>query len=145
MKTNKLQKTRLLPPYKNGKPTFKKRNKPGVYLIYDYSNNLRYVGYSGNNLYRTMYHHFQAWNDEKQIRITYNPDMYQVRVIYTHTPQQAQRLEKALIIHKKPTDNPQKYWITNTTDEKEEKIYHEFNDTPVSSNLDVFDVDSFII
>ena len=120
------EKHKAAPPYTNGKPTFKKRRTPGVYMIYKYGT-LRYVGYSGTDLYRAMYRHFQRWNDRSQIRVTYN-DLSGItcRVIYTNTRQQASRLEKALIIKEKPTDNPAQYWLDFDTDEKEEEIYKEY-------------------
>ena len=144
-----IKKTRLHPPYKNGKPFFKKRNKPGVYLIYNYQGELLYVGYSGYDLYKTMYRHFQNWNDKKQIRVTYNPDNVQVRVIYTNSPKQANDLETALIIKKMPKDNPMKLWLNNTTDAKEDKIYKEFEEAPTMKseeyraavNYDPYDID----
>ena len=58
-----MKKFNFLPPYqKKGKTTYPETlNKSGVYLIKE--NNVQvYIGYSGLNLYRTMYRYFQAWN-----------------------------------------------------------------------------------
>ena len=96
-----LQAEKIKPPYlPNGKTAFKKRNSAGVYLIYKHSE-LKYVGYSGSDVYKAMYRHFQEWND-KQIRIVYNPKEVKVRVIYCNSKTTAANLEKALIIKRKP-------------------------------------------
>jgi len=114
------------PPYTNGKPTFKKRRRPGVYLIFKHGV-LRYVGYSGADLYKALYRHFQQWNDKTQVRVQYtNLAGIKVRVIYTNTKLQASRLEKALIIKEQPPDNPAQYWLDFETDNKEEEIYKEY-------------------
>ena len=142
-----VKKTRLHPPYQNGKPYFKKRNKPGVYLIYDYQGQLLYVGYSSNNLYRTMYRHFEQWQDKYQKHVTYNPENVQVRVIYTNTGRQAYNLETALIIKKDPKHNKQKK--EQQTNEKQEDIYKEFTNAPTMKseeyraavNFDPYDID----
>lgn len=69
-----------------------------------------------------MYRHFQRWNDPTQIRITYNPNdqNIKVRVIYT-TALRAKKLEKALILKYRPTNNPDKYesYILDKSSEKE--------------------------
>jgi len=101
-------KTRLYSPYTpNGKTTFPDRQKSGVYLIYK-NDVLRYVGFSANDLYKTMYRHFQNWTDSSQKRVVYkNLKDIKVRVVYC-TPVMAAKLERALIIKYSPTDNPQK-------------------------------------
>ena len=101
-------KTRLYSPYTpTGKTTFPERGKSGVYLIYK-GENLRYVGFSAYDLYKTMYRHFQSWEDSNQRRVVYkNLKDIKVRVVYC-PPAQAAKLERALIIKYKPTDNPQK-------------------------------------
>jgi hypothetical protein len=115
-----MKKTKLLEPYtKDGKTTFSQRNKPGVYLIYK-NGELRYIGMSENNLYRTMYRHFQNWDKSKQERVQYKYLAgIKCRVIYC-TAAQAIKLEKALIVKLKPTDNPNKYdeYILEFKDEK---------------------------
>ena len=107
-----MKKTRWKEPYnKQGKTNFPERERPGVYLIKSKaSGKIVYVGYSSNNLYRTMYRHFQAWNHSEQPIVTYQakgPDNYLVRVIYC-TAKQAVTLEELLILKHKPEDNPQK-------------------------------------
>ena len=102
-------KSNFLPPYNSeGKTTFGNiKNKSGVYIIKE-NNKIVYVGYSGKNLYRTLYRHFQQWNHTGQEVITYanklNNNDYKVRVITT-TPAQAYRLEIYLINKLKPRDN----------------------------------------
>ena len=107
-----MRKSKWLAPYtKNNKTIFSKRNVPGVYLIKRRSSGeILYVGFSGTNLYKTMYRHFQYWNHPSQPVVTYyGQDRYEflVRVIYC-TPKQAASLETMLIIKYKPTDNIQK-------------------------------------
>jgi hypothetical protein len=128
-----MKKSRLLPPYDSqGRTTFSKRNKPGVYIIYKNDTPV-YIGFSAKDTYKALYRHFQTWNDRTQQRVTYrNLDNIKVRVIYTNTAGQAAKLEKALIIKLKPTDNPKQYWLTYDTDEKEEAIYQNFVDTDTS-------------
>lgn len=127
-------KQRLIKPYltKNGKKhtSCNLRNVGGVYLIYDLNGNVKYIGMSGNNLYRTMYHHFQSWKDDKQIRITYNPDKVKVAVIYCTDILKIYKLEKALIFKyrdKTKLDNPNQYRSDETTKE-EKKILQEYTD-----------------
>jgi excinuclease UvrABC nuclease subunit len=78
-------------------------NKSGVYIIYDKNKEVKYVGYSVSNLYKTCLRHFQSWKDRSQYRATFPKD-YLVRIIIC-TPTQAARLEAALIERLKPTDN----------------------------------------
>ena len=113
--------------YKDNRPTFKKRKRPGVYLIY-VNGTLRYVGYSSYDVYKTMYRHFQSWADSRQTRIIYprHPEV-KIRVIYTNTPKQAATLERALRIKYQPTDNPQQLINVEPT-KAEEKIYEKFED-----------------
>jgi len=109
----KRTKTRYRKAFKaNGKKNLTdSKDKIGVYLI-KINGVLRYVGYSGYNLYATLYRHFYAWNDPTQIRVTYedlkdHADI-KVRIVYTNTEAQAQRLERALLLHYEPIDNPHK-------------------------------------
>ena len=127
-----MYKQRLTSPYsdENGKrkTVFNIRNRPGVYMIYK-GGRLRYVGYSETDLYKTMYRHFQSWNDRRQIRVTYDPDKVKVRVIYCRDGIQADRLEKALILKHKPIDNPNKYTLFEA-DKEEKKVLREFIQEP---------------
>lgn len=121
------EKYKNITPYNDkGKPTFKKRNVKGVYII-RHKKEILYIGYSGTDLYKTMYRHFQKWNDKSQIRIEYNnTNNLKIDIILTSTKLQASRLEKALIIKYKPKDNPEQYWLNFDTDDKEQEIYKEY-------------------
>jgi excinuclease UvrABC nuclease subunit len=121
------EKYKNITPYNDkNKPTFKKRNVKGVYIIRN-KNVILYIGYSGVDLYKTMYRHFQKWNDYSQVRVEYkNISNLKIDIILTSTKLQASRLEKALIIKYKPKDNPDQYWINFNTDDKENQIYKEY-------------------
>jgi hypothetical protein len=103
--------SRLVTPYTvDGRATFPDRQRPGVYLIFR-SGVLVYVGYSSVDVYKAMYRHFQAWNDESRDRpraVYPKGGSSQVRVIYTNGREQAARLERALIVRYRPKDNPDK-------------------------------------
>jgi excinuclease UvrABC nuclease subunit len=82
--------------------------RAGVYMIYK-DRQLRYIGHSSSNIYKTLLRHFQNWDDPKQIRVTYpQTPLYKVTIIFT-TEQQAPRLERWMIKRYKPIDNPEKY------------------------------------
>jgi hypothetical protein len=70
----------------------------------------------GGDVYKPLYRHFQAWNDPTQVRVTYPKSGYLVRVIYTRTRAQAERLERALVLKYKPKDNPYKFEQYELTD-----------------------------
>jgi hypothetical protein len=106
MKIKKLFKTHWFAPYgkKNGiyKPNLKllsNQFKTGVYFIRNKkTTKILYVGFSGYNLYKTIYRHFQSWNDRTQYRATFdkkNSD-FQIQIIFCK-PKQAQRLEEYFI------------------------------------------------
>lgn len=119
-----------LNPYNSkGLPTFKKRNVKGVYIIRK-NKDILYIGYSGTDLYKAMYRHFQKWNDYSQVRVLYsNLKDLKVDIIICSTKIESSRLEKALIIKYKPKENPDQYWLNFDTDNKEEEIYKEYNYT----------------
>jgi excinuclease UvrABC nuclease subunit len=122
------KKSKWLKPYTGNKTTFGKtiRNKPGVYLIKsNRTGNTIYVGYSGTNVYKTMYRHFQTWNDPQQVRKVYSPDNYTARVILT-TGKRAGELEKYLIEKIRPRDNKNKY-DGRTSEEKAESLQSDLN------------------
>ena len=100
-------KQKLQRPYKKGtnKCTFDIRNYPGVYMIYSDSKELLYVGYSGSDVYKALYRHFQSWNDKTQQRFTYSKAGHRCRVIWTSTEKAAFDLENSLILRLKPRDN----------------------------------------
>ena len=91
--------------------------RSGVYLIYRVKRSkngatarkLVYIGHSTTNLYKTLYRHYQSWDDPTQTRVTYSQTgNTEVRIIFA-PPALAQKLEKYLIVKQKPTDNPAKY------------------------------------
>lgn len=118
-----IYKQRRSKPYNSkGKTNFNIQNRPGIYIIYD-GEKIVYIGYSGTNLYKTMYRHFQKWNDRTQTRVTYrNLKDITVRVVYTTNANQAAKLEKALIVKYKPTDNPMQYETHELTNNDKIKI-----------------------
>lgn len=143
-----MKRTRLLKPYKeDGSTTFPARQKRGVYLIYRVrllgEPVLRYVGFSGVDVYKALYRHFQAWNDrmadrgERGERITYSPPgSYRVRVVYTRTKAEAVELERALILKYRPTDNPDKLeGYELTTDGK--AMANQADTAPFVENIEV--------
>lgn len=88
-----MKKTKLFRPYKNGKPTFKIRNKSGAYLIYK-DGKVVYVGYSSVDVYKTMYRHFQQWNATQNVVSFYGEflENFRCKIIFC-TPKQAVALE----------------------------------------------------
>jgi len=82
----------------------------GVYLIKkEGSDKISYIGYSNSDLYKTMYRHFQSWNDKTQFRAVYKKDTHEVRVMLCKTKKEVERLEKYLIQKLKPIDNKVTY------------------------------------
>jgi excinuclease UvrABC nuclease subunit len=108
------------------------QKKSGVYFIKDNTNTTIYIGHSSTNLYKTIYRHFQEWNDKRQERKVYNKFNYTIRIITT-TPTQAPRLETYLIKKLKPRDNEIKY--NNLIEFKEVKI----KDIEPLKPIDIFD------
>lgn len=138
-----MKKSKFLEPYRpTGKATFNNIDKKsGIYLIKE-NNTIVYIGYSGTNLYKTMYRHFQQWKHRSQEVVTYagKRHKYTVRVVLC-TPAQAARLERALIVKHQPRDNKQKYdsLLFGTRDKKivityadtpEEKFWRESEEAP---------------
>lgn len=83
----------------------KKGSQAGTYLIKKSgSNKILYVGYSETQLYKTIYRHFQAWNDQAQERTTYDKEGYSVKIFFT-TPAKAAKLEQYFIKKYEPQDN----------------------------------------
>lgn len=96
----------------------------GVYFIREKkTGKVVYIGYSERQLRRTIYRHFQAWNDKRQERFTYNPEAHQVRLIIT-TPGRARILEKYLILKAQPRDNSLKYenYLSEKQEERAEEV-----------------------
>jgi excinuclease UvrABC nuclease subunit len=128
-------KLRFLKPYIGGKTRFPDRGRAGVYLISE-NGQVVYIGYSANDLYKTLYRHFQTWNHDKQFVVSYKDLLavndYRVRVVYC-TALQAVDLEKALIIKYKPRDNFNKYPDLARTEKNKLKIKRlilKYNDLP---------------
>lgn len=107
MKKAKGKRTKIFAAYTDEKPTFKKRDCAGVYLIYNREKVLQYVGYSETSLYKALYRHFQSWDDKRKRRFTY-PKSFLCRVIIT-TAHRARLLEKYLIKTLQPPDGQMKY------------------------------------
>lgn len=140
-----MKKTKYFPPYfKQGlrnRCTFKDCahcEKSGVYFIRSKrSGNIVYVGQSQTQLYKTIYRHFQEWNDRQPStgrsfeRKTYPKYGYEVRYIKC-TPTQALRLERYFIQKLQPKDNPLKYSIIFSQEkyERAEKLAKEAIESP---------------
>ena len=106
-----LYRSKWFKPYKKGKSVLPSRyyNKAGVYIIKSKQTGKPiYVGYSSNNLKRTLYRHFQTHNDREQQRFVYDKNKYLVK-IYRTGSKTADRLEKYLIEKLKPKNNKKKY------------------------------------
>ncbi len=135
-KIQTLKKFRRQKPYTpDGKTNFRyTSSKSGVYLIYK-NDKIVYVGFSGADLYKTMYRHFQSWTDNTQRRVTYNAKRknspYTVRVVLT-SPVRASKLEKELIKKHKPKDNDQNYQDVKSTPTSK-KLLEEFTGAKVES------------
>ena len=108
------------------KPFYGRKNfsASGVYLIRErgvFRRPVIYVGSSETNLYRTLYRHFQTWNDRRQERYTYSQNKYEVKVVLC-PPKMALRLEARYIKALQPRDNKDKLEkLTNREREEEEK------------------------
>jgi hypothetical protein len=101
-----MKKTKKFKPYTGNKCTLTKTGA-GTYIIYK-NNKPAYVGYSASNVKKTMYRHFQEWNDPTQKRVVYKQlHNIECRVIFT-TAKRASILEEALILKLLPIDNSQK-------------------------------------
>lgn len=142
-------KQRLVAPYKEIKgekhTTCNLRNVGGIYIIYDANLKVKYVGMSSNNLYRTMYRHFQSWNDRTQIRITYNPDKVKVAVCYCTDLEKIYKLEKALIIKyrdKVKLDNPNQY-RSEESDKKATNVLNEYTDLETNPVIKADEEDNY--
>lgn len=127
-----IYKQRRQKPYKeNGKTNLIIQGRPGVYMIYK-NDELKYIGYAGKNLYKTVYRHFQSWKDKTQARVTYK-DLkgITVRIVFTNNGSQAANLERALIVKYAPIDNPNKYaqYVLKLSDTKK---VTEFINEPVN-------------
>jgi excinuclease UvrABC nuclease subunit len=103
-----MKKTRFVNPFPGqvgNQRAFRQRNRPGAYII-KRGNKYLYVGFSKSDVVRAMYRHFYPW-DSEQYRAVFSKDdkNIKVRVIYTNKPEQAARLEAALIKKYQPESN----------------------------------------
>jgi len=106
-----LYRSKWFKPYKNGKSQLSPKyyRTAGVYIIKSKKTNRPvYVGYSANNLKRTLYRHFQKWRHKYQDTTTYDPAHYLIK-IYRTGSKTANKYEKFLIDKLKPRDNKNKY------------------------------------
>ena len=119
---------RVAPYQKDGSTTFKLRGKSGLYIIF-LKGKIDYVGYSATDIYKTLYRHFQKWNDKTQVRVAYS-DLKDitVRVIYTKNAAIAERLENALIVKYRPEANPNKYETKELTATDENNLTEYINE-----------------
>lgn len=109
----KSKKTTFLAPYtaerkKNINSLFWNKKQIGVYFLKE-GEQIIYVGYSGSQLCKTIYRHFQTWNDSQQERFVYDPQKIKVRIIFLNDKKRAEVLEKYLVKKLKPRDNKQKF------------------------------------
>ena len=97
-------------PYNGKKAAYQGVKKCGLYMIRSKkSQKILFVGYSGYDLKKTMYRHFQSWSDPSQKRAVYkNRALYQVKVIECSC-NAAQKMEIYLIQKYRPRDNILKY------------------------------------
>ena len=133
-----LRKLQYFPLYKKKHKCFLKKinNKAGVYIIKE-DGVIVYIGKSNYNLYRTLYRHFQYWNDKRLSRTTYidyiSSKEYSCAYILTPDILTTDDLEKKLIFQEQPRDNKEKYEKYNneklmsdqfleSVEESEEKI-----------------------
>jgi hypothetical protein len=142
-------KQRLIKPYitKNGEKhtAANLRNVGGIYIIFDLNGNAKYIGMSSNNLYRTMYRHFQSWADRTQIRIVYNPEKVKIAVCYCTDVEKIYKLEKALIIKyrdKTKLDNPNQY-RSEESDKKATNVLNEYNDLQTNPVIKADEEDNY--
>lgn len=90
----------------------------GVYIIKK-GDVVVYVGLSYTDVKRTLYRHFQAWNDNRFERVTYdgeNRNLFKIKVIFCKTEKETAELEYLLIKKLKPRDNTAKNELYNKQD-----------------------------
>ena len=144
---SKTVKTKFIEPYTKEGDKFKtnldflcsKCHNSGVYFIKsEKTGEVIYIGYSAGNLYKTIYRHFQRWNDQKQERFVYSKIGYSIRVILT-PPARAALLEKYLIQKHKPKDNEMKYnnYLTERQTERASEIINSIPTVSVNELIEV--------
>ena len=125
-----MKKSRFFDSHTKGKPTVshdKFKAASGVYFIRSIrTKEIVYVGSSAGNLYKTIYRHFQEWNDrsrEKNFdRTTYSKTAYEIALIITASGPQALRIEKYFIRKLQPKGNPIKYGLLTFAEKQENAI-----------------------
>lgn len=115
---DKIKFTKKVPAYTGAAATLKQTGC-GCYIIYK-DNKPCYVGMSRTDLKKTLYRHFQEWNDRRSDwtrkkesidRITYfgeDRNRFKIAVCWCKTPKLASILEAHLIFTLKPKDNSNK-------------------------------------
>ena len=93
--------------------------KSGVYLVRK-GTDLVYIGHSASDIYKTMYRHFQSWNDPTQLRVVFdkNNPAYTVKIILTN-PSEASKLEEYLILQNTPKYNTMVLDLLSPTQKRE--------------------------
>ena len=106
---NSLVRHKKAPPYKfhqRGRDStqFNLKFVSGVYLIYE-KGKVVYIGASDFNLYKSLYRHFEQWNDNRGWKhLTFDKDKVLVEVIYCN-PENSRLLADELILKYKPIYN----------------------------------------
>jgi len=130
-----MKKTKKFKPYNKANKCNLAVTGKGVYFIYERNwigtFEIVYIGYSGSDVKKTMYRHFQKWVDKRHPenkrvqrieRVTYfknfeNND-FLCKVIFCKSADEAVHLESAFIAKLKPRDNTYKIEF-----DKEQKFY----------------------
>jgi hypothetical protein len=106
----KIRFSKWFEPYQGTRTTLSSQTKAnrGIYFIKSKrSKKIIYVGSSETQLYKTIYRHFQIWNDNRP-RITYGKNGYLIKVILT-TSNKYDLIEQFYINKLKPRDCMNKY------------------------------------
>ena len=91
-----------------------KRFNSGCYFIKNAeTNKILYIGFSQTQLHKTIYRHFQVWNDKAlqkagKERKVFNKRNHKVKIIFC-SPTKAAKFEKILIQRYKPKYNELQY------------------------------------
>ena len=125
-----MQRTKLFYPYAAPNVCSLKITGSGVYYILEKNwlgeFKLVYIGFSGNDVKKTLYRHFQKWIDKRHPdtkrvqrieRVTYfdnfNNKDYKCKVIFCKNSDEAAKLELSLIAKLQPRDNSMKLSLDN--------------------------------
>ena len=114
---------------KNGKTNLTPyKKKKGIYWIYE-GDKLVYIGFTGYNLYATIIHHFNQWNDSEQYRrISYKNRLdkhkyyFKVKLMPNTSRSNIEYEEYKLIDKFKPRDNKVDYLCNFTGGECMSKV-----------------------